>query len=78
MEPNDTTAGARRVQLDVYRRMAPSARIRTAVDLSEQARIVALAGIAGRDPALTALQREEVWRSLLDRRVAARQSAARS
>jgi hypothetical protein len=51
MEPvNDTTEVARRVQIEVWRRIGPGGRAQLAADLSESVREIAMDGIRGRHP----------------------------
>lgn len=49
-QPADTTASAHAAQLAAYRAMSPSARVRAALQMSEEARQVALAGERHRHP----------------------------
>jgi len=46
----DTTPEARRIQLDVIRRMSGADRVRHAVTMSEEAREISVAGIRARHP----------------------------
>ncbi|CAN5832590.1 hypothetical protein BH24ACT3_BH24ACT3_16490 [soil metagenome] len=56
MRPADTSPEARRVQDEIWRRLTPTERVRIAADMSEDARRVALAGVARRWPELTATE----------------------
>ncbi len=60
----DTTDAARRVQLDVIRRMTPDERVGAAVRMSEDARSIAVSGIRSRHPEWS---EERVRRELLVR-----------
>jgi len=46
----DTAPGADAVQLEVYRRMAPEARLRAALELTAMSRELLVAGVRGRHP----------------------------
>lgn len=46
----DTSAAAERAQVSVYQRMTPSERVDVAMRMSEDARLVCLAGIRARHP----------------------------
>lgn len=48
--PADTTAEAMRVQLDVYRRMAPQQCLEMACRMSDSARRLSAAGVRARHP----------------------------
>ena len=75
--PADTTAGAHAAQLSVYRAMSPSARVRAALQMSEEAREVALAGERHRHPDWSEARiRRTVAESLLGTELAARAFAA--
>lgn len=50
MRPRDTTPEAHEVQIEVFRRMTPEMRGARAVEMSEQARAITLAGIRQRHP----------------------------
>lgn len=50
MLPLDTTASARDVQVEWLRRLTPAARVELAVQMSEDNRAVARAGIMARHP----------------------------
>jgi hypothetical protein len=56
VELRDTDPEARRVQLEVYRRMTPQRRVELAIEMSEEARAISLAGIRSRKPNLDAEQ----------------------
>lgn len=49
----DTTDEALGVQRDAWRRLGPEGRVRVAIELSEAAQRIALAGLRSRHPALT-------------------------
>ncbi len=48
--PADTSPEAARVQLEIYRRMAPERRLELAMQMSDTLRRVAIAGVRGRHP----------------------------
>ena len=50
MRPRDTDARAEQVQLELLRRMSPEQRIALAVQMSEDVRALARAGIRARHP----------------------------
>lgn len=50
MRPRDTDVAAHEVQIDVYRRMGAEARVRLAVEMSEDVRRISLDGIRARHP----------------------------
>lgn len=56
MRPLDTTPGADQAQLDWYRRLTPAARVELAVQMSDEIRSVARAGIAARHPEYSAAE----------------------
>ncbi len=58
----DSAPDALAVQREVWRRMGPAARIRLAMEMSEEARRIALAGARSREPALS--DAELRWRQL--------------
>ena len=58
----DTNAQAAAIQLDIFRRMTPAQRLRTALEMSESIRNVALAGLRRRRPELND---EELSRELM-------------
>ncbi len=78
MRPRDTSPEARRVQLEAYRRMGPERRVALAIELSNQAREIALAGIRARNPELSQSEAqrilsrrtlgEELYRAAVERR----------
>jgi hypothetical protein len=45
MPVTDTTAAARRIQLEVHRRMTPAERLQSAIDMSDFAHQLAEAGV---------------------------------
>lgn len=45
MAPSDATPAARRVQLEVHRRLTPAERLRSAIDMSDFAHRLAEAGV---------------------------------
>jgi hypothetical protein len=57
----DTSPEASAVQLALYRKLDPSARVQIAVELSEAVRETAVAGIRRRHPGYSD---EEVWHDL--------------
>ncbi len=57
VRPADTSPEARRLQQAIWRRMGSSERVRLAAEMSEEARQVALAGIARRRPELSQVER---------------------
>jgi hypothetical protein len=65
MRSHDTSGAAEEVQVAIYRRMAPAARVELAVTMSEEAREVSRAGIAARHPEYSSLQVEQALRRLL-------------
>jgi hypothetical protein len=52
----DTTAEAARVQIEIYRRMAPEQRLQQAFDLSEFTRELSAGGVRARHPDYTERQ----------------------
>lgn len=52
MRPRDTTPDAHRVQIEIWRAMAPEARVRLAIEMSERAREIAIAGAMAREPGI--------------------------
>lgn len=75
--PADTTPGAHAAQLAAYRAMSPSARVRAALQMSEEARRLALAGERHRHPDWPEARiRRAVAESLLGRELADRAFAA--
>ena len=53
MSARDTAAGAREAQLRVLRSLGPARRVELALEMSEQARAVSLAGVLAREPELS-------------------------
>jgi len=53
MRARDTAAAAREVQLAALRALGPARRVELALEMSEQARAVSLAGVLAREPALS-------------------------
>lgn len=53
VELRDTASAARRVQLDVLRRLGPARRLELACEMSEEARAVTMAGIRARHPGVS-------------------------
>jgi hypothetical protein len=51
--PRDTSPAAHEAQMECYRRMTPAARIAAAVEMSEDVRAIAAAGIRARHPSYT-------------------------
>jgi hypothetical protein len=67
----DTTAAARRVQVEALRRLDGPTRVRMALEMSEEARQVSLAGIRHRHPDWTdAAVHRELLRLMLGRQLA--------
>jgi hypothetical protein len=67
----DTTAAARRVQVEALRRLDGPTRLRMALEMSEEARQVSLAGIRHRHPDWTdAAVHRELLRLMLGRQLA--------
>jgi hypothetical protein len=54
--PLDTTPEAWRVQMGIYRRMSPGKRIELALELSDEARHLVVAGVRSRHPEYSAEQ----------------------
>ena len=52
IQPRDTTPAARAVQAGRHHAMSPEERVRLAVQMSEDARLISLQGIADRHPEL--------------------------
>jgi hypothetical protein len=50
VRPRDTDAAAHEAQIEAYRRMGAEARVRLAVQMSEDARRISLDGIRARHP----------------------------
>jgi hypothetical protein len=50
MPPRDTSLAAHEAQMECYRRMTPAARVGAAVEMSEDVRTIAAAGILARHP----------------------------
>ena len=65
MVERDTTPDAHRVQIEVLRRMGPARRARLSLSMSEDARHLALEGIAKRRPELDARGRIRALVALL-------------
>ena len=64
--PRDTDAESHRVQMEALRRIGPSGRLGIALKMSDEARTVAMAGIAARHPEYTPQQvRWALFRKLL-------------
>lgn len=57
----DTRLAAESIRLTAIRRMAPEARVRQALELSEWARSLALAGLRERHPAHSERELVELW-----------------
>ena len=64
-QAHDTTAEAHLAQLEAYRRMGPARRLEIALDLSDQARRISVAGILSRHPEYTPAQAAQALRRLL-------------
>jgi hypothetical protein len=54
--PADTSPDAARVQMEVFRRMAPEARMRLALQMSASLRAIVAAGVRYRHPEFSAQQ----------------------
>lgn len=54
--PFDSTPAALEAQRNVWRRLGPAGRVRLAIEISEDIRRVALAGLKARHPALGAAE----------------------
>jgi hypothetical protein len=52
MIPRDTDAEAARVQMECWARLGPARRVALAIEMSEETREIALAGIRDREPGL--------------------------
>jgi hypothetical protein len=66
MRPRDTTPDAHQVQIEIWRSMAPEARVRLAIEMSERAREIAIAGVMAREPGISREQaRLRVLRQVL-------------
>jgi hypothetical protein len=63
--PFDTTLAAQAIQLEVYRRMEPAARVALAFAMSVDARSLVRSGIASRHPDYTGGQLDHALRRLL-------------
>ncbi len=62
----DTTAEAQAAQFEAYRRLGASRRVELAAQMSEEARAIAVSGIASRHPELSETERhEQLLRTLL-------------
>ena len=61
----DTDPEIRRLQLDVYRAMAPQTRVEIALCLSEEVKQIAMAGIRRRNPAMNEEEANREWLRLL-------------
>lgn len=78
IRPVDTTSEARRVHLDILRRMSGAERLAMAFEMSDTAHALTQAGIRLRHPAWTDEQvHEELLAVLLGRRLAAQVLNAR-
>jgi hypothetical protein len=53
MRARDTAAAAREVQLAALRALGPARRVELALEMSDQARAVSLAGLLAREPELS-------------------------
>lgn len=65
MKPADTSTAAHAAQIARYRRMSGSQRVELAVQMSEDAREIARAGIQARHPTYTAADVECALRRLI-------------
>ena len=61
----DTSAQAREIQVEIYRRMTPSHRVALALELSEEARALTVSGIRARHPGWTDSRVAEACRERL-------------
>jgi hypothetical protein len=53
MRPRDTTPDAHCAQIEVWRAMTPARRVRLAIEMSERAREIAIAGVMAREPGIS-------------------------
>lgn len=65
MRPRDTSLAAHEAQLNCYRRMTPAARVALAVEMSEDVRAIAAAGIRARHPTYSSDEVQHALRRLL-------------
>jgi hypothetical protein len=63
--PADTSAQAREIQLAIYRQMLPGRRVALALELSQEARALTIAGIRARHPEWSDVQVAEACRKRL-------------
>ena len=61
MRISDTSAQARQVQLELYRRMSPARKIELIFDAYRTGRLLAMAGIRMLNPAATDKQLWHIW-----------------
>lgn len=52
MRPRDTSPEVHRAQIEVWRAMPPARRVRLALEMSERAREIAIAGAMAREPGI--------------------------
>lgn len=66
MRPRDTTSAAHRAQIEIWRGMSGGDRVRLAIEMSERAREIAIAGLMAREPGISSeAARLRVWRQIL-------------
>jgi hypothetical protein len=66
MRPRDTTPDAHRAQIEIWRAMSPARRVRLAIEMSERAREIAIAGVMNREPGISPeAARRRVLRQIL-------------
>jgi hypothetical protein len=66
VRPHDTTPDAHRAQIELWRAMSPSRRVQLAIEMSERAREIAIAGVMAREPGLSfEAARLRVFRKIL-------------
>ena len=53
MHSRDTTPDAHRAQIEIWRAMGPARRVRLAIEMSERARAIAVAGVMAREPGIS-------------------------
>ncbi|MBY0400604.1 hypothetical protein K2X89_09935, partial [Myxococcota bacterium] len=66
MRPRDTTTEAHRAQIEIWRAMSPARKVRLAIEMSERAREIAIAGVMAREPGISReTARRRVLRGIL-------------
>ncbi len=53
MRPPDTTPDAHLAQIEIWRAMSGADRVRLAIEMSERAREIAIAGVMAREPGIS-------------------------